>query len=329
MAEHNPNRTTLGLALGFAAFALFSWSDASAKLVKGALPPFETAFFGAVFGLAILPFLHRRGDRWTAVFETTDRRLWLLRFFAYPIGVMGSVTAFTHLPMAEAFVLMFLQPTYVTVLSMLFLKEQVGFRRWAAVGVGLLGVVIALHPGFRTLSVGHFGAILAGLGGAISVVTFRAADPAEKKVSLFGAGILGGIAICFLAMLPQFRPPTADEMVLLASYGLLAALANLVLMQATEFAPAAWVGPTQYSQMIWAVVLGYVLFGDRIDLPILVGIALIIASGLLTLHRERIRHTPLPPAVAASTPHVGAALMSEAEEPSQLENPTVQRPPLP
>lgn len=312
MLESSQNRTTIGLALGFAAFALFSWSDASAKLIKGSLQPFETAFFGAVFGLTILPFLQRRGDRWTAVFETNDRTLWLLRFFAYPIGVMGSVTAFTHLPMAEAFVLMFLQPTYVTVLSVLFLKEQVGFRRWGAVAVGLLGVIIALHPTPSTLSIGHFGAILAGLGGAISVVTFRAADPGEKKVSLFGAGILGGIAICFLAMLPYFRPPTVEELLLLACYGLLAALANLVLMQATALAPAAWIGPTQYSQMIWAIILGYLLFGDRIDLPVLIGVGLIIASGLLTLHRERIRRTPLPPAIAASTPHAGAALLPES-----------------
>ncbi|WP_312419208.1 DMT family transporter [Shinella sp.] len=309
MTRINFNQVSLGLVLGFAAFALFSLSDASAKVIKGALPPFETAFFGAVFGLVILPFLQRRGDRWTAVFETPRTSLWLLRFFAYPIGVMGSVTAFTHLSMAEAFVLMFLQPTYVTVMSVLFLKERVGLRRWAAVALGLLGVVIALHPGFRALSMGHLGAVLAGLGGAVSVVTFRAADPREKKVSLFGAGVLGGIVICFVAMLPHYRTPDGEELLLLASYGLLAALANLVLMRATELAPAAWVGPTQYSQMIWAIVLGYLLFGDRIDAPTLIGVALIIGSGILTLHRERVRAAPLPPAIAASTPHVGATML--------------------
>lgn len=311
MAKHNLNRVTLGLFLGFSAFALFSLSDASAKFIKGALPPFETAFFGAVFGLVILPFLQRRGDRWTAVFETPKRALWLLRFFAYPVGVMGSVTAFTHLSMAEAFVLMFLQPTYVTVISVLFLKEQVDLHRWAAVALGLLGVVIALHPGFRQLSLGHLGAVLAGLGGAISVVTFRAAAPAEKKVSLFGAGILGGITVCFVAMLPYYRTPTNEELLLLASYGLLAAFANLVLMRATELAPAAWIGPTQYSQMIWAIILGSLIFGDHIDTPTLIGVMLIIGSGILTLHRERVRKTPLPPAIAASTPHVGAALLPE------------------
>lgn len=110
-------------------------------------------------------------------------------------------------------------------------------------------------------------------------------------------------------MLPHYRTPDGEELLLLASYGLLAALANLVLMRATELAPAAWVGPTQYSQMIWAIVLGYLLFGDRIDAPTLIGVALIIGSGILTLHRERVRAAPLPPAIAASTPHVGATML--------------------
>lgn len=305
----NEGTVKYGLMLGFGAFALFSLSDASAKFIKGALPPFETAFFGAFFGLVILPFLQEKGDKWTAIFETSNRSLWLLRFGAYPIGVMGSVTAFTHLPMAEAFVLMFLQPTYVTIISVLFLGERVGFHRWFAVAVGLLGVVVALHPGIRTLSIGHFGAILAGLGGAVSVVTFRVADRREKRVSLFGAGILGGISVCFVAMIPAFRPPSPEEMLLLASYGLLAAFANLVLMHSTEFAPAAWVAPTQYSQMLWAVVLGYFLFGNYIDLATVSGVGLIIGSGVLTLQRETINATPLPPAIAVSTPHVGAALV--------------------
>lgn len=67
-------------------------------------------------------------------------------------------------------------------------------------------------------------------------------------------------------------------------------------------------GPTQYSQMIWAIVLGYLMFGDHIYTPTFIGVALIIGSGILTLHGERVHKTPLPPAIAANTPHVGAAL---------------------
>lgn len=299
---------TKGILLGFASFAIFSFSDASVKLIKGALPPYESAFFGALFAALVIPTLLRPGDRWTDVFATTDRRLWLLRFFAYAVGVIGSVTAFTHLPMAEAFVLIFLQPAFVTMMSVVFLKEQVGVRRWSAVAVGFVGVLIVLRPGFRELSIGHLGALFAGLGGAVSVITYRAVGGQEKKASLFGAGILGGIVVCGLTMIPDFVMPTPREWLLLAGYGLLAALANLLLMYAAFHAPAAYVSPTQYSQMLWAILLGYVVFGDPVDAPMLVGIVLIVGSGLMTLMRERTRGTPLPPPVATADHQAAIAL---------------------
>ncbi len=298
----------LGLMLGFLSFALFSFSDASVKLIEGSLPPVESAFFGALFGLAVLPFLRKPAEPWRDIFATTHRPLWLLRFLSYPIGVMGSVTAFTLLPMAEAFALIFLQPAYVTVISTLFLKEKVGARRWLAVLIGFVGVLIVLRPGFRELSLGHLGAVIAGLGGAIAVITFRVADPAEKKISLFGAGIIGGVLVCGLVMLPGFRWPDAMQWLWLAGYGLLAALANLSMMVATRLAPASWIGPTQYSQMLWAILFGYLLFGDHLDRYMVIGIVLIVASGLLTLLRERQRNIPLPTPLAASNPQAAATL---------------------
>ncbi|AHF93284.1 transporter [Opitutaceae bacterium TAV5] len=307
MQTTDTGRITKGVLLGFASFALFSFSDASVKLIEGELPPYESAFFGALFGLAILPFLLRRGDRWRDVFATTNRPLWLVRFFAYPAGVIGSVTAFTHLSMAEAFVLIFLQPAFVTLTSMLFLKERVGIRRWSAVVIGFIGVLIVLRPGFRELSIGHLGAVFAGLGGAVSIVTFRAVGAKEKAISLFGAGILGAVIVCGLLTIPRFVAPNAEQWAKLAGYGLLAAFANIVTMRAARHAPATHIGPTQYSQMLWAILLDFLLFGTGVDLPTLAGIVLIVGSGLLTLMREKARGTPLPPSVSGER-HVPAAL---------------------
>lgn len=118
----------------------------------------------------------------------------MLRVFSYAFGIIGSVTAFTHLAMAGAFALIFLRTVFVTVMSAFFLKEQVGIKQWSAV-----------------------------------VITFLAAGPGEKKISLFGAGILGGIVICGLVTLPSFEPPTLAEWGLLADYSLLTAFANVPL----------------------------------------------------------------------------------------------------
>nr|WP_156582716.1 DMT family transporter [Agrobacterium vitis] len=302
--------TPRGLALAFAAFAAFAISDASVKLVDGRISPFESAFFGSLFGLVALPFLLKRGDSLTDVFRTSNLKLWLLRFVASGTSAIGAVTAFTHLSMAEAFCLIFLLPCFVTIMSVVFLKEQVGIRRWSAVIIGFIGVLVVLRPGFRELSIGHLGAVIGGLGGAISIVVYRAIGPREKSTSLYGAGAFGTIIISGIAMLPAFSWPQGTDWLLLLSYGLFAALATVLMMLATRFAPAAVLGPAQYSQMLWAILFGYLIFGDHVDLPMLVGITLIIGSGLITLMRERTKGVPLPPAVA-SGPQASLAVEEE------------------
>ena len=299
--------TLKGVLFAFAAFAAFSWSDASVKLIEGALSAFEMAFLGAVFGLVGLPFLMKREDRLSDMLRTTSRPLWLLRALAAAVGTIASVTAFTYLSMAEAFALIFLLPSFVTIMSVIFLKEQVGIRRWSAVIIGFIGVLVVLRPGFRELSIGHLAAVFAGLSGAISIVVYRAIGHREKGISLYGAGVLGSLLVCGVLMLPGFAWPSALQWLMLAGYGLFAALATILLMYATAHAPAAVVGPTQYSQMLWAVLFGYLVFGDAVDLPMLLGILLIIGSGLLTLARERVRNVPLPASVVSDPPATALA----------------------
>lgn len=96
-------------------------------------------------------------------------------------------------------------------------------------------------------------------------------------------------------MVPTFIMPGGEQWLLLAGYGLLGALGNVLVMYAAQYAPAAMIGPTQYSQMLWAILFGYLIFGDRIDGWMLMGIALIVGSGLLTLIREKQRKCRFPP----------------------------------
>jgi S-adenosylmethionine uptake transporter len=275
-----------GVVLGFACFAAYAISDAFVKALHGSVPPYESVFFGGLLGLAAIPFVRERGEGWHAVFQARRPSLWWVRAVTGAISNITSVIAFTRLPMAEVFALIFLMPIFVTLLSVLFLGEHVGWRRWTAVVVGFAGVLVVLRPGFRALGVGHFAALACGLAGAVSMVALRKAGPDERRISLYGAGVVGPLVAGGLLMLPRFAWPGMQEWGLLAGYGLLAALAGVLLMLATQHAPANRVAPTQYSQMLWAIGFGYWLFGDALDWPMLVGIVLILGAGLFTLVRE-------------------------------------------
>lgn len=275
-----------GILLGFACYAAYAISDAFVKSLHGGLPAYEAVGIGAALGLLALPFVKGRDDRWLDAVKANRPLLWWIRAITGAICNVSAVTAFTLLPMAEVFALIFLMPIFVTLLSVVFLKEHVGWRRWLAVGIGFVGVMVVLRPGFRTLGLGHAAAISCGLSGAVSMVALRMAGPHEKRISLYGAGVAGPLLIGGLLMLPHFVWPDLTQWWLLAGYGLLAALAGVLLMYATLLAPAARIAPTQYSQMLWAIGFGYWLFGDSLDWPMLIGIALILGAGLFTLVRE-------------------------------------------
>jgi S-adenosylmethionine uptake transporter len=275
-----------GVLLGFMAFAAYAFSDAFVKSLRGSLPAYEAVFFGAALGLTALPFIKGRGDRWRDAALAQRQGLYLVRAGASAVGSIAAVVAFTALPMAEAFALIFLLPIFVTILSVLVLHEHVGWRRWSAVVAGFVGVLVVLRPGFRALGIGHLAAIICGLAGAVSMIALRLAGPHEKRVSLFGAGIIGSMLVSGVLMLADFRWPQPGQCALLLGYGLLSALGTVLLMLATRLAPANHVAPTQYSQMLWAVLLGYLVFHDQLDWPMAVGIAIILGAGLFTFVRE-------------------------------------------
>jgi drug/metabolite transporter (DMT)-like permease len=307
-----------GVLIAFAAYAVFAFSDASIKILHGSIPAYEIAFIGSLFGTAALPFIKAKDDSWWDVVRSTNRTLWLLRFVCGAVGAIASIIAFTLLPMAEAFCLLFLLPSFVTILSVNFLKEDVRWQRWAAVFVGFAGVLVVLRPGFRELSAGHLAAAIGGLTAAISIVVLRKMGPAEKRLSLYGAALIGTLIVSGCLMLNQMVLPTPRQWLFLASYGLLGAAGNILLMTAARIAPANLVAPPQYSQMLWAIAFGYLIFDDTIDLPMAGGILLIICSGLLTLARERKRGTPLPRAVVSTD---NQAPLATSIEPGEASSP--------
>lgn len=275
-----------GVLLGLSAYAAFSFSDAFIKLLKGGVPTFQLMFMGAAMGLLALPLVKQPQERWSYLVTPRAPRIWWLRMLAGAVNNLGALLAFTHLPMAEAFALIFLMPIFVTLLSVVVLREHVGWRRWLAVIAGFAGVLVVLRPGFRELHIGHLGGIICGLAGACGVVLMRRVGDREHRLTLLGTTLLGNLLVAGVLMWPDLHAPTALQWAYVAGFGLLSALGTVLLMQATLATPVNHVAPTQYSQMLWAVLLGWWLFQDRIDALTWVGIGIILAAGLFTLVRE-------------------------------------------
>lgn len=280
-----------GMALAFGAYASFSISDAFSKLLAGQLDPFEVAFSGGLFGFLILPFIRRSGESYLDIVRPQKWGMWLLRAGCVFVATAASVEAFMLLPMPEAFSLMFLMPLFVTILSVLLLKEKVTFWAWLAVVLGFAGVLIVLRPGFRELHWGHLCALVAAFANAGSVIAYRLADQERTRLSLFGSSLIGPLVGNGLLMgLHAQWPATLTAWVYLFGYGFLAALGQLMMMMATARAPANRVALPQYSQMVWGVALSYLVFHQSLDMWTFVGIIVLMSSGILNWVRQKIRY---------------------------------------
>lgn len=268
---------------------MFSTGDAFIKAAGAATGVFVIAFFVTLFSAIPSWFARPADERWREFWRMRHPRLVHLRAAAGVAAGLFGIHAFTHLPLAEAYALIFLMPAFTTLLSVLALGERVGWRRWLAVGLGFLGVLVAVRPGFREVGLAHLAAAGCAFGAAITVTVLRRIGNEEKRTSLIGAVFLWGVLVNGALMAPGFAWPAPQTLLALVLAGFCAGLGQLCLMAATRAAPAARIAPMQYSQILWAVLLGALFFAEYPDTLTLAGLALVALSGLLTLLRDEVR----------------------------------------
>ena len=283
------------MALG--AYASFSLMDTLVKLLSERFHPVQLACFVATAGL-IPPVAAALVRRDPHALASRARRLQLVRGLLMLLGGVAAFASYALLPLADAYAIGFTQPLIVTALAWPLLGERVGARRWAAVLVAFLGVLIVLRPGAGVIGLGAAAALLNALCNGFAIALIRRAharEPAEAFAFWGNAVIATGTALA----LPWFWvTPTLPELGLFLMAGLLGGSSFLVLAHAVKLAPAATVAPFQYSQMTYAILVGLFVFHDVPDPLTLVGAAVIIASGLYVLHQET-RGAPRPAAVEA------------------------------
>jgi len=281
---------TNGILLALLAYATYSWSDAAVKALGGDLSIFEIGFFQTAIAGAFILMTRPDGGSWNGFWRMRHPYAVQARALIGLVASVLSVLAFTTIPLAEVYAIVFLSPLFVTILSMVLLKEQVGPWRWFAIFAGFAGVLLVVRPGFRVLELGHAAAVAMSLLSASSIILMRSLSARERHTTILGFLILYGVAFNGVAMLVTGATmPTLQEWGILVLGGGFAAIGHILLLRATRFAEANQLAPTHYSQIVWAVVIGALLFNETPDGWSLAGLAVIAGSGLLTILRERIR----------------------------------------
>jgi drug/metabolite transporter (DMT)-like permease len=276
-----------GIILALAGYAVYAWGDGMVKAVGGQLSIFEIGFFNTLFAGVFLFFLKPEGEQWRGFWRM--ERPWAVQARALSglaAGVFG-VYAFTTIPLAEVYALIFLAPLFVTLLSIVILKEKVGPWRWAAVFAGFAGIMLVVRPGFRALELGHLAALMVAFLAAFTIILMRSLAQ-EKQTTMLG--VLVGYSLIFngiAASATSFAVPDPKLFGLLALAGACTAGGHRLQLLAIRRSPANQIAPTHYSQIIWAVVIGATFFNEYPDWITLIGLAVVGGSGLLTLVRER------------------------------------------
>ena len=275
----------LGAAFGLAGFGAFAVHDALIKYLAASYDVPQIIFFTAAFALPMLLVATRLQASATLI----PRHPWwvALRTVGHLMAGIGSFYAFSHLPLAEVYAFLFATPLVIAALSFSVLGEWVGARRWIAVICGLVGVLIVLQPGRSDLGTGHLAAVIAMFGGAIVSVVFRRIGRSESNAAmLFYPMVLN--LIIMGALLPGiYRPLPLVDLALNMGIAALGLAGMSCLYAAYTRARAAVVAPMQYSQIAWAALFGALFFGEGIGRNVIIGVTVIIASGLYILLHER------------------------------------------
>ena len=284
MPERSAHLAGIGLML-LATF-MFSLNDALGKWLVATYSVPQILFLRAIAALLLLsPFILRAG---LGVFRKAPQPgLQVLRAILATADVSCFYLAVRYLPLADAMTFYLAGPIYVTAMSALFLNERVGIYRWAAVLVGFVGVLIALNPALGTLGIGSLIALVGSFVYAIFIVTTRQVRNTSNVV-LTTTQALGGLAFGAIGSPFSWVPvESGSHYLLLLLLGAVSILAITCVNQSLRLAAASVVVPYQYALIVFAVIFGYVFFGDAPQLNTLVGAAIIVASGLFIFLREK------------------------------------------
>ena len=269
------------------AVACFSCLDTSAKFLSTRLDTLEVVWarYTGAFVLALIVSnpLSRPG-----LIRTTRPGLQIVRSALLLTSTMLGFFALKYLRLDQNMTILFSTPFFVAVLSGPFLGDWVGWRRWTAIGVGFLGVMVVLRPGLGGI---HPAALLSVVGAILyafyNISTRLLARIDSTQTTLFYSNLVGALAL--LPVLPFVWTTPRDPIViaLMLLIGAFGGFGHYLLIVAIRLAPPMTLSPFIYTQLVWSIALGYLVFGDVPDRWTLIGGAIVVSSGLYMLFREQ------------------------------------------
>ncbi len=289
------NSNLSGILIMLLAVATFALMDAGLKLLTPHYPAVQVA---ALRGAASIPFVLV----WVAAtvgLRDVLRVRWplhLLRGVLSVVMMVAFVYAISSMPLTTAYTLFFIAPLLITALSVPILGEKVGPRRWTAIVVGLVGVVVVLRPtGEGLLSLAGLAVLGAAGGYAVSAITVRVLSRTDSTQSMvFWMVTLLALGAGALAW-PNWVPIRAQDWLLIAGVGAAGAVGQYAITEAFSRGEASVIAPFEYTALAWGLALDLALWGVLPDAVTWVGAAIIVGSGLYLIRRERaveLAHTP-------------------------------------
>ena len=273
-------RAVIFMVIGGVSIALM---QASVKLISFELHPFIITLYraGLVF-VVLLPILFWRGR---AVFNTSSIRLQVVRGGIGGLGMLCVFTGLSMISLAEVTVLLFTVPIFATLLSIVFLSEKVGVRRWTAIFVGFLGILIIARPQ-GSVSTGHLFILCAALSWSTSILIAKKLTEKDTVISITFWQAMGCVPLAFIASLFVWELPSFVQLGALLGIAALGTVGHAMLYAALKVGQVSVILPLDYIRIIWSAGLGFILFGQLPTLHLYVGSLLIIAATAFLSYRE-------------------------------------------
>ena len=277
--------TSRGIACALAAWLLFAGMDAGSKLLAEHYAIVQILWVRFLSLLAVSSWLAARHGR----AGLTTRRFGLqgLRSLMLMVEIGLFIWTITVLPLADAHAILAISPLIVTALSVPLLGERVGIRRWSAIGVASIGMLVILRPGFGAVHPMALVALLCAVMWSLYQILTRIVSRTDPPLTtLFYTALIGALALTLVGPF-YWRAPDGRGWALFALVAVLGASGHYLLIKALQLAPASLLQPFAYTVLVWATVVGFTVFGNLPDLLTVLGAAIIVASGLYTFARER------------------------------------------